>query len=128
MTDEGLCRVGWSTLNAKLDLGTDRDGFGFGGTGKKSFGRQFDSYGEVRSMTSHQQITLHVYFSFYLQSYGMADVIGSYIDLDTMSIKWSKNGVDFGKAYNIPQALRSSTFFPAVCLKVTCLIQSHCDM
>ena len=48
VTDEGLCRVGWSTLNAKLDLGTDRDGFGFGGTGKKSFGRQFDSYGEVR--------------------------------------------------------------------------------
>ena len=54
-----------------------------------------------------------------MQSYGMADVIGCYIDLDTMTIKWSKNGVDFGKAYDIPQALRSSTFFPAVCLKVT---------
>jgi len=47
VTDEGLCRVGWSTLKATLDLGTDREGFGFGGTGKKSFGRQFDSYGEV---------------------------------------------------------------------------------
>ena len=30
-----------------FDLGTDKEGFGFGGTGKKSFGRQFDSYGEV---------------------------------------------------------------------------------
>ena len=47
MTDEGLCRVGWATLKAKLDLGTDKEGFGFGGTGKKSHGRQFDSYGEV---------------------------------------------------------------------------------
>jgi len=47
VTDEGLCRVGWSTLKASLDLGTDKEGFGFGGTGKKSFGRQFDSYGEV---------------------------------------------------------------------------------
>jgi len=47
VTDEGLCRVGWSTLKATLDLGTDKEGFGFGGTGKKSFGRQFDSYGEV---------------------------------------------------------------------------------
>ena len=50
MTDEGLCRVGWSTLKATLDLGTDKEGFGFGGTGKKSFGRQFDTYGEVRLM------------------------------------------------------------------------------
>lgn len=24
VTDEGLCRVGWSTLEANLDLGTDR--------------------------------------------------------------------------------------------------------
>ena len=52
VTDEGLCRVGWSTLKAKLDLGTCKEGFGFGGTGKKSFGRQFDSYGEVRTTFS----------------------------------------------------------------------------
>ena len=49
MTDEGLCRVGWSTDKASLDLGTDKFGYGFGGTGKKSYGRQFDSYGEVIS-------------------------------------------------------------------------------
>lgn len=48
VVDEGLCRVGWSTQDAVLDLGTDRLGFGFGGTGKKSFGKQFDTYGEVR--------------------------------------------------------------------------------
>lgn len=78
MTDEGLCRVGWSTQNATLELGMwvgvwvvgcggdpyeihcvlyathlpgkDKFGFGFGGTGKKSYGSQFDSYGEVSSL------------------------------------------------------------------------------
>jgi ATP-dependent RNA helicase DDX1 len=47
VTDEGLCRVGWSTWDASHDLGTDRMGFGFGGTGKKSNNKQFDTYGEV---------------------------------------------------------------------------------
>jgi len=56
VTDEGLCRVGWSTLKATLDLGTDKEGFGFGGTSKKSFGRQFDTYGEVRP-TSQSNFT-----------------------------------------------------------------------
>ena len=27
--------------------GTDKNGFGFGGTGKKSYAKQFDDYGEV---------------------------------------------------------------------------------
>ena len=47
VTDEGLCRVGWSTQDAVLDLGTDCLGFGYGGTGKKSNNKQFDNYGEV---------------------------------------------------------------------------------
>lgn len=45
MTDEGLARVGWSTAAASLDLGTDRQGWGYGGTGKKSHNRQFDGCG-----------------------------------------------------------------------------------
>jgi ATP-dependent RNA helicase DDX1 len=40
VTDEGLCRFGWSTRAASLDLGTDRQGFGYGGTGKKSHDRK----------------------------------------------------------------------------------------
>ena len=39
----------WSTQDAVLDLGTDCLGFGYGGTGKKSNSRQFDTYGEVCS-------------------------------------------------------------------------------
>ncbi|CAD5125087.1 DgyrCDS13328 [Dimorphilus gyrociliatus] len=96
VTDEGLCRVGWSTAKASLDLGTDKEGYGFGGTGKKSFGRQFDTYGEA---------------------FGINDVIGCYLDLDSYSVKWSKNGVDFGKAYDIPAHLQNETFYAAVCLK-----------
>jgi hypothetical protein len=48
VTDDGLCRVGWSTGRASLDLGTDKWGFGYGGTGKKSNSKQFDDYGQVR--------------------------------------------------------------------------------
>ena len=51
VTDEGLCRVGWSTQDAVYDLGTDRLSFGYGGTGKKSNNRQFDNYGEASILT-----------------------------------------------------------------------------
>ena len=96
VTDEGLCRVGWSTQDAVHDLGMDKLGFGFGGTGKKSNGKQFDTYGEP---------------------YGKDDTIGCFIDLDTLKIKWSKNGNDFGNAYEINGGLRSYAFFPSVCMK-----------
>lgn len=33
VADEGLCRVGWSTRQAGLDLGTEPISFGFGSTG-----------------------------------------------------------------------------------------------
>ena len=45
VTDEGLCRLGFSTPEAALDLGTCKYGYGYGGTGKKSNNRQFDDYG-----------------------------------------------------------------------------------
>lgn len=79
-----------------LDLGTDRLGFGFGGTGKKSNNRQFETYGE---------------------SYGKDDTIGCYLDLDNMKIKWSINGTDLGTAYEIPNNMKNLSFYPAVCMK-----------
>lgn len=96
VTDEGLCRVGWSTQQASLDLGTDRFGYGFGGTGKKSNNRQFDDYGEA---------------------YGMHDVIGCLLDLDKMEIRFTKNGKDLGLAFNINNSLKGETFYPCVVLK-----------
>jgi len=96
VTDEGLCRVGLSTGQASLDLGTCRHGFGYGGTGKKSNNKQFDSYGGP---------------------FGKADVIGIYLDLDKMEIWFSKNGTDLGKAYSINSQLTKEVFYPAVVLK-----------
>lgn len=45
VTDEGLCRVGWATRDANLELGTDQGGFGFGGTGMASHAKKFKKYG-----------------------------------------------------------------------------------
>ncbi|XP_006006210.1 ATP-dependent RNA helicase DDX1 [Latimeria chalumnae] len=94
--DQGLCRVGWSTLQASLDLGTDKFGFGFGGTGKKSHNKQFDSYGE--------EFTMH-------------DTIGCYLDVDKGYIKFSKNGKDLGFAFEIVSHLKNQSFFAACVLK-----------
>ena len=33
--DEGLCRAGWATQAASLDLGTDKNGLGFGADGEE---------------------------------------------------------------------------------------------
>ncbi|XP_015602047.1 ATP-dependent RNA helicase Ddx1 [Cephus cinctus] len=96
VTDEGLCRVGWSTSQANLDLGTDKFGWGFGGTGKKSNARQFDDYGEA---------------------FGMHDVIGCLLDLTNGQIKFTKNGVDLGVAFTLNAQQKSQTFYPAVVLK-----------
>nr|CAH7755595.1 unnamed protein product [Callosobruchus chinensis] len=96
VTDEGLCRVGWSTLEANLDLGTDRNGFGFGGTGKKSNNKQFDNYGEP---------------------FGKSDVITCLLDADAGEIKFMKNGVDLGTAFKADKRIFSNGVFPAVVLK-----------
>lgn len=47
MLDSGLGRVGWATTAANYNLGTDKYGYGFGGTGMKSQGGKFDPYGCV---------------------------------------------------------------------------------
>lgn len=55
-----------------MDLGTDRYGFGYGGTGKKSHNRQFDTYGE---------------------EFKLNDTIGCYIDLEeNFLVGFTKNG------------------------------------
>ncbi|KAJ7341071.1 hypothetical protein JRQ81_004770 [Phrynocephalus forsythii] len=94
--DQGLCRVGWSSAQASLDLGTDKFGFGYGGTGKKSHNKQFDSYGE--------EFTMH-------------DTIGCYLDMDKGQVGFSKNGKDLGLAFETPQHLKNQALFAACVLK-----------
>ena len=94
--DEGLCRVGFSTAEASLDLGTCKHGYGFGGTGKKSNDRQFDDYGEA---------------------YGKSDVIGCYLDLDNEEVAYTKNGRDLGLAFALRREHKGKPVFPAAVLK-----------
>ena len=70
VTDEGLCRLGFSTPEAALDLGTCKYGYGYGGTGKKSNNRQFDDYGgpfgkNFKTYLNHYS-NLHVSLPMYL--------------------------------------------------------------
>ena len=93
--DDGLCRVGWSTLAAKLNLGTCKFGYGFGGTGMKSNSRKFEKYGTA---------------------FSKGDVIGCYLSSDKHEISFSINGKSCGIAYKLsPKA--KGPFFPAVVLK-----------
>lgn len=59
--DEGLCRFGWATQNAGLNLGTDSMSYGFGGTGMKSHAGKFEKYGEA---------------------FAQGDIVGCQLDLD----------------------------------------------
>ncbi|KAH7698167.1 ATP-dependent RNA helicase Ddx1, partial [Aphelenchoides avenae] len=106
IASDGLCRVGWSTPEAALNLGTDDQGFGFGGTGKKSHDGQFDDYGE---------------------SFTLEDTIGCYLDLDEHTIHFSKNGKEFPPAFKIKQRLVNSHFFPSVVIKNACLKLNYGD-
>lgn len=96
ISDEGLCRVGWSTEKAAHDIGTDKFSFGFGGTGKKSNSKNFDDYGEA---------------------FGLNDVIGCLLDLNKGEISYTKNGKNLGVAFRLNDQMKNETFYPAVVLK-----------
>jgi ATP-dependent RNA helicase DDX1 len=132
VTDEGLCRVGWATRAAGLELGTDRQGFGFGGTGKKSFGKSFEDYGQkfgalldianvpLRSahlMSNLQELLCQAVKVIYtcascptpsaaVACAGLNDVIGCLLDTSAGTIAFTKNGADLGTAFEVPAALR----------------------
>ena len=92
--DDGLCRVGWSTASAKLDVGTDNQSWGFGGTGKKSHARKFITYG---------------------RAFGKGDVLGCVLDLQSRVVSFRLNGEDCGEAFKLPGT--DQVYFPAVVLK-----------
>ena len=99
--DEGLCRVGWTTKHGSLELGTDHESFGYGGTGKKSHGKKFEDYGE---------------------QYGLNDVVGCWVDVGARTVGFTKNGVDLGVAFEVGKKVRM--LYPAVTLKNA---QVQCD-
>ncbi|CAD7927747.1 unnamed protein product [Amoebophrya sp. A25] len=79
---DGLCRVGWGASFAKLELGSDDKSFGYGGTGKKSWNRKFEDYGET---------------------FQSGDVVGCFLDRSSekAKISFSINGRPLGVAYEL---------------------------
>eukprot|EP00793_Prasinoderma_coloniale_P003340 PRCOL_00005975-RA len=96
VVDDGLCRVGWATRAATLELGLDAHGVGYGGTGKKSHARSFDDYGGA---------------------YAKGDVVGCYVDCDAGTCGYTRNGEDLGTAFELPPSMRGAALYPCVCLK-----------
>lgn len=93
-----MARIGWALDTASLELGTDRFGWGYGGTAKKSNNKNFEDYGD---------------------KFGeQFDVVGNILDLDSGTISWTKNGVDLGPAFYLPvNLLNQKAFYPCVCIK-----------
>eukprot|EP00993_Chasmostoma_nieuportense_P002533 NODE_331_length_2397_cov_30.981498_g309_i0.p1 GENE.NODE_331_length_2397_cov_30.981498_g309_i0~~NODE_331_length_2397_cov_30.981498_g309_i0.p1 ORF type:complete len:764 (+),score=193.76 NODE_331_length_2397_cov_30.981498_g309_i0:58-2349(+) len=97
LLDDGLVRLGWSTMEASRELGSDRLGFGFGGTAKKAFARQFDDYGVP---------------------FGKNDTVGCLLDRVEGKVLFMVNGKNQGEAFSpLPSALKEEALYPAVVMK-----------
>ena len=92
----GTVRVGVATGGAAYNLGTCANGFGFGGTAKKSNGGKFVDFG---------------------RPYSEGDCVGCYLDLAANTIGFTHNGADMGPAFDLPAHLKGKGFYPAICLK-----------
>jgi len=92
------CRVGWSTAETKPDLlGDDETSFAFeSNRGKKLHNQEFQDYGE---------------------GFTKDDTIGCFLDLEQSTISFSKNGVWFGVAFTLPDALKGKPLYPHICLR-----------
>ena len=137
MEDEGLCRAGWSTQAASLDLGTDKNGLGFGATAKKSHNRQFDvryqirqrEYSDVRISASrrvesrhsrrvHRTMSMGGFFFEFVTCDRLLGRCWLDLDVEGGSCGFDVNGKSFGNAFApLPQALQGVALFPAVAMR-----------
>jgi len=95
--NQNIVRVGASLPLSSLFLGDTMESWGWGGTGKKSSNNNFDDYGGA---------------------FGVGDVIGVIMDVDNLSISYTKNGKFMGIAFNsIAPAAKTIGLFPHILLK-----------
>lgn len=95
--NQNICRAGFSLPLTSLFLGDTPDGWGWGGTGKKSHNNDFKDYGGP---------------------FRQGDVIGCIIDMDQGSISYMKNGQFMGVAFdNVPPSAQERGIFPHLLLK-----------
>jgi len=95
--NQNILRCGFSVPLTSLFLGDTADGWGWGGTGKKSHNNDFGDYGGP---------------------FKSGDVIGCIIDMDQGTISFMKNGQFMGVAFdNIPPQCSETGVFPHLLLK-----------
>jgi hypothetical protein len=93
---KGTVRVGFSTAAGSYNLGTCPNGFGYGGTAKKSNSKQFVDYGSP---------------------YSESDCVGCYLDLAANQVGFTLNGADQGVAFDLAPHLKEQGIYPAICVK-----------
>lgn len=114
---DGTVRVGWSSEDASLQLGTDKDGYGYGGTGMKVNSGKFDPFPDKNNKVQ----------------FTMGDVIGCHLEIfpsttknkatknkkqETVAeISFSKNGKMVGSAFTIIRTNTKLSLYPTVCMK-----------
>jgi hypothetical protein len=101
VTGSGMCRVGWSTVNANLEVGADTLSFCYGSSANKGHNNKFESYGV---------------------EFGHNDVVGC--SLDYTGIWFSLNGKRMPLAFTFRDVAgtvewqpTTVQFFPAISLK-----------
>jgi ATP-dependent RNA helicase DDX1 len=106
LLDEGIVRVGWSSHESSLELGKDKDSYGYGATGMKVQANKYEPY----------PLTTKVPF-------GKGDIIGCLLEMNSTggAVSFNKNGKLLGKAFYVSSAKVS--LFPTICVKnAECLL------
>ena len=107
----GILRVGLSTDRASLALGTDTEGFGYGGTGVKCSGL-LKADREPRPGQPAGSA-----FAPYGRKFGAGDVVGVTLDRRDGTIRYCVNGEDQGVAFVVPPILARAPLHPALAVK-----------
>merc|ERR1719188_431415 len=106
--NQNILRCGFSQPLTSLFLGDTAEGWGWGGTGKKSHNNQFGDYGGP---------------------FTAGDVIGCIIDIDQGLVSYTKNGQFMGVAFdNVPPSAAQTGMFPHLLMKnVKCKVNFRRD-
>lgn len=95
--NQNILRCGFSQPLTSLFLGDTAEGWGYGGTGKKSHNNEYADYGGP---------------------FHAGDVIGCIIDMEQSTISFTKNGQFTGVAFdNIPPSASETGMFPHLLMK-----------
>lgn len=115
---DGTVRIGWSSEDASLQLGTDKDGFGYGGTGMKVNSGKYDPF---PSKDNKVQFTIGDVVGCHLMLYPPEKGDDNERKDISARISFSKNGELLGDAFDIVRSNSNNqlSLYPTVCMKNT---------